>query len=405
MGNLRRLLTLLALFVFFWPMGNPDDPSVPGLLASQNYAFLIAITWAGILLGIISEGWKEGDGVLDALFLAFFMLGVFEVLFSLSLGGKINALHLIPLLYTTYFLGRLVDPDDFAGYLPYVFALGILFVFLTAAYQLVMYAGMQMRFGTRTAFFAPVGIVFGTYMLTREEGLLRRGIFLGTVILSVVVLVLFGNRTAYLSVFVLFTLLLWVTRLERKVRAALLTVSGIIASGIFGVLALGTAYVGPIFLRYVFQRFMSIFTKLGKGQDLSVIIRKYDIANALDRWRLEPFFGRSISDYLLRGLEGSKIIVVDNSFVTFLWKYGALGLTVFLSLLLYSTYALWKLLKVELSPFTLLTLLTLVNLLVISISTSVFTTYVHVANLSLLLGIVSTKLGDVRPYNTGSEAR
>ena len=391
MGNLRRLLTFLTLFVFFWPMGNPDDPSVPGLLASKNYLFLLALTWAGILIGLVSDGMREGDGILDALVVVFLLMSVFEVLYSLSLGGKILALHLIPMLYSTYFLGRIADGDEVERFLPYVFALGILFVFLTAAYQLVMYAGMQMRFGTRTAFFSPVGITFGTYMFNRERSLWRKGIFLGTVLLSAVVLLLFGNRTAYLSVFVLFLLLLWGSRRARNLRSMLLTIAGIGAVGAGSVLALGSLYVGPVFVLYVLNRFLSLFTRVSRGQDPSLLVRKYDIAGAMERWGWQPFFGRSISDYMLRGLEGSKLLIVDNAYVTFLWKYGAVGLMTFLALLGYSLYVVLDLFRRDTGPLITLLVLLFFDLLVISVSTSVFNAYVHVASLFLLLGIASSR--------------
>lgn len=391
MGNVRRIVTFLALFVLFWVMANPDDPSVPGLVASKNYAFILAVSWFGTLAGIASNGVRKGDDLMDAIMVSFFLLSVFEVMYSLSLGGRVIALHLIPMLYSTYFLGRMADWRVFERYLPYVFALGILFVFLSSAYQMIMYAGMQLRFGTRTAFFAPVGITFGTYMFNRERPLWKKGIFLGTVLLSSVVLLLFGNRTAYLSVFVLLLILLWGSRRARNLKSMLLTIGGMVASGVGSVLTLGTLYVGPVFITYVLNRFLSIFTRLGKGEDPSVMVRKYDIASAMERWGWQPFFGRSISDYMLRGLEGSKLLFVDNAYVTFLWKYGAVGLMVFLILIGYALYLSLHLFRREVSPFNTFLILLLADLIVISISTSVFTTYVHVAALSLLLGVASSK--------------
>jgi len=393
MGNLRRLLTFLALFVFFWPIGNPDDPLSPGLYGSKNYLFLVLVAWFGTLVGLVSRGWKRGDDLMDVIVLSFLILGVFEVLYSLSLGGKIIFMHPIPFLYTVYFLGRLVDPDEFERYLPYVFVLGIFFIFLTTAYQVVLLFTFKFRFGTRTAFFAPVGIAFSIYMFNRVNSLKEKVMYLLAMVLSVVVLVLFGNRTAYLSLFVLLGLTLVISRMAKNLRSMLVTMGSVVAVGTLSVTLLGIMYMGPIFVIYVAQRFLSIFTKLGKGQDPSVMIRKYDMVNALDRWAWQPFFGRSPSDYMLRGIEGSTILFVDNAFVTLLWKYGAVGLMLFLTFLGYSSYLIWRLLKVEKTPFTLLTVFIFVNLLVISISTSVFTTYVHVASLSLLLGVASRKLG------------
>ncbi len=391
MGNVRRLVTFLSLFVLLWTMGNPDDPSVPGLVASKNYAFILFLSWSGILVGLVANGIRKGDGLMDAFMVTFFLLSVFEVMYSLSLGKRVIALHLIPMLYSTYFLGRLSDWREFERYLPYVFALGILLVFLTTVYQMLMYAGLQLRFGTRTAFFSPVGVTFGAYMFNRERSLWKRGIFLGVVLLSAVVLLLFGNRTAYLSVFVLLLILLWGSRRARNLRSMLLTMGGIGAAGVGSVFLLGTLYVGPVFITYVLNRFLSLFTRLGKGEDPSVLIRKYDIANAMERWGWQPFFGRSISDYMLRGLEGSKLLFVDNAYVTLLWKYGAVGLMGFITLLGYALYLSFDLFRRDMSPFNTLLILLFADLLVISISTSVFTTYVHVAALSLLLGVASSK--------------
>ena len=393
MGNLRRLLTFLALFVFFWPIGNPDDPLSPGLYGSENYLFIVAVAWFGILVGLMSRGWEKGDDLMDTIVLSLLLLGVFEVLYSLSLGGKILFMHPIPFLYTVYFLGRLVDPEEFERYLPYVFVLGMFFVFLITFYQVVLLSSYKLRFGTRTAFFAPVGVAFSIYMFNRTDSLREKAMYLLTMVLSVVVMTLFGNRTAYLSLFVLLGLTLIISRIVRNLRSMLVTMGSVAAVGTMSVALLGIMYMGPIFVIYVVQRFFSIFTKLGKGRDPSVMIRKYDIAHALDRWVWQPFFGRSPSDYMLRGIEGSTILFVDNAFVTLLWKYGAVGLLLFLTFLGYSAYLIWNLLKVEKTPFTLLTAFIFVNLLVISISTSVFTTYVHVASLSLLLGVASRKRG------------
>jgi hypothetical protein len=353
---------------------------------------LVAVTWFGILVGITAGRWKRGSDIMDALVLSIFSIGAFEVLYSLSIGGKVTFMHPIPFLYTAYFLGRLVDPRDFERYLPYVFSLGILFIFLTTLYDVLLFMGQKFRFGTRTAFFSPVGIVFGIYMFNVESAVRKKLLFLLVVVLSIVVLVLFGNRTAYLSLFVLLGALLVISRVEGKLRPVLITMGSMVASGTLSVVGLGVLYAGPLFIIRVVNRFASIFTRLGKGQDTSVLIRKYDIANAIERWSWEPFFGRSLSASMLRSIEGSTLMFVDNTFVTILWKYGAIGLTVFLTFLLYSAHLIWELLKRERTPFTLLLAFNFVNLLMMSISTSVFTTYVHVASLSVLLGVASTKL-------------
>jgi MFS family permease len=252
-----------------------------------------------------------------------------------------------------------------------------------------------LRFGYRNAFFTPTILGISLYLISDERNLYKRFLYLLSILLSVAVIILGGNRTNYIVVFAILLLLIFYRWYKRE---SVLKQSSVILISFTITIALGLSFgyimFGKAFLLYVFSRFSTLLSPHETLTDPSAQIRAYDFSLALSRFSLSPAFGRAEMDILTRWIEGSTLFFVDNSFINVLWKMGLFGFGVYILMLSYSLYIVIRgvLMKYDLAFFT---LLLFISLLILSLTTSSLIYYIHIAVLMVCVGVISKKLSEV----------
>jgi hypothetical protein len=397
MGDLRRVENLIPLTVLFLGLINPHPSEAFGYRAVLVVYFMLLLTFWGIALNLAYSKFPKADPILTNLIIAFALTHTFSLISALAFGRKIfgNEHMFIPYFYLAYFLGLFANFKVLSRWIPTLFVFSVFFIFSEVLVDMFKEYNPTFRFGYRNAFFTPTILGISLYLISDERNPYKRLLYLLSILLSVAVIILGGNRTNYIVVFAILLLLIfyrWYKGESVLKQSSVILISFTITI-ILG-LSFGYIMFGKAFLLYVFSRFSTLLSPHETLTDPSAQIRAYDFSLALNRFSLSPAFGRAEMDILTRWIEGSALFFVDNSFINVLWKMGLFGFGVYILMLSYSLYIVIRgvLMKYDLAFFT---LLLFVSLLILSLTTSSLIYYIHIAVLMVCVGVVSRKLSEV----------
>ncbi len=404
MGNLRRLLTFIALAAVGWVITYPNYSEIRSpftgifkiliILPHMSYPiFALMLIVLGITIGLIGRCWRKGYPEVDAVVFLLSTLPIFGIMFGLAKENDFPGITVYLFLYLGYFLGKMVVKDVFIRYLNRLIVLSAVLIFFFTLLDMLFFALYKSRFGTRSLAFSPIWIVYSAYMVIyhREDGFFLRMLFVLGGFASLIALFISGFRTAQFSTLFLFLVLFALLMAEDAAKALKITLSflSVVGGGIILALATTTLVVGPVLVEYFKSRLTSIVqTLMSGGKDLALQIREMDIAQALAHWAEDPLFGASPSDWITRVFfDWSRWKFIDNTYVMFIWKYGIIGVvSLALFLLLVAFYTLRSVVK-DRTPFNVLILLSLLNFIILGATTSILFSYTHIAYLSVLLGV------------------
>jgi hypothetical protein len=397
MGDLRRVENLIPLTVLFLGIINPHPSEAFGYKAVLVVYFMLLLTFLGITLNLAYSRFPKADPILTNLIIAFALTHTFSLISALAFGRKIfgNEHMFIPYFYLAYFLGLFADVKVLSRWIPTLFVFSVFFIFSEVLVDMFKEYNPTFRFGYRNAFFTPTILGISLYLISDERNLYKRLLYLLSILLSVAVIILGGNRTNYIVVFAILLLLIFYRWYKRE---SVLKQSSVILISFTITIALGLSFgyimFGKAFLLYVFSRFSTLLSPHETLTDPSAQIRAYDFSLALSKFSLSPAFGRAEMDILTRWIEGSALFFVDNSFINVLWKMGLFGFGVYILMLSYSLYIVIRgvLMKYDLAFFT---LLLFISLLILSFTTSSLIYYIHIAVLMVCVGVISRKLSEV----------
>jgi hypothetical protein len=397
MGDLRRVENLIPLTVLFLGIINPHPSEAFGYRAVLVVYFMLLLTFLGITLNLAYSKFPKADPILSNLIIAFALTHTFSLISALGFGRKIfgNEHMFIPYFYLAYFLGLFANFKVLSRWIPTLFVFSVFFIFSEVLVDMFKEYNPTFRFGYRNAFFTPTILGISLYLISDERKLYKRLLYLLSILLSVTVIILGGNRTNYIVVFATLFLLIFYRWYKGE---SVLKQSSVILISFTITIALGLSFgyimFGKAFLLYVFSRFSTLLSPHETLTDPSAQIRAYDFSLALSRFSLSPAFGRAEMDILTRWIEGSALFFVDNSFINVLWKMGLFGFGVYILMLSYSLYIVIRgvLMKYDLAFFT---LLLFISLLILSLTTSSLIYYIHIAVLMVCVGVISRKLSEV----------
>jgi hypothetical protein len=397
MGDLRRVENLIPLTVLFLGIINPHPSEAFGYKAVLVVYFMLLLTFLGIALNLAYSRFPKADPILINLIIAFALTHTFSLISAIAFGRKIfgNEHMFIPYFYLAYFLGLFANFKVLSRWIPILFVFSVFFIFSEVLVDMFKEYNPTLRFGYRNAFFTPTILGISLYLISDERNLYKRFLYLLSILLSVAVIILGGNRTNYIVVFAILLLLIFYRWYKRE---SVLKQSSVILISFTITIALGLSFgyimFGKAFLLYVFSRFSTLLSPHETLTDPSAQIRAYDFSLALSRFSLSPAFGRAEMDILTRWIEGSTLFFVDNSFINVLWKMGLFGFGVYILMLSYSLYTVIRgiLMKYDFAFFT---LLLFVSLLILAFTTSSLIYYIHIAVLMVCVGVISRKLSEV----------
>ncbi|MDT7903955.1 MAG: hypothetical protein RQ967_01915 [Candidatus Caldipriscus sp.] len=397
MGDLRRVENLIPLTVLSLGIINPHPSEAFGYRAVLVVYFMLLLTFLGITLNLAYSKFPKADPILSNLIIAFALTHTFSLISALGFGRKIfgNEHMFIPYFYLAYFLGLFANFKVLSRWIPTLFVFSVFFIFSEVLVDMFKEYNPTFRFGYRNAFFTPTILGISLYLISDERNLYKRLLYLLSILLSVAVIILGGNRTNYIVVFATLFLLIFYRWYKGE---SVLKQSSVILISFTITIALGLLFgylmFGKAFLLYVFSRFSTLLSPHETLTDPSAQIRAYDFSLALSRFSLSPAFGRAEMDILTRWIEGSALFFVDNSFINVLWKMGLFGFGVYILMLSYSLYIVIRgvLMKYDLAFFT---LLLFISLLILSLTTSSLIYYIHIAVLMVCVGVISRKLSEV----------
>jgi hypothetical protein len=397
MGDLRRVENLIPLTVLSLGIINPHPSEAFGYRAVLVVYFMLLLTFLGIALNLAYSKFPKADPILSNLIIAFALTHTFSLISALGFGRKIfgNEHMFIPYFYLAYFLGLFANFKVLSRWIPTLFVFSVFFIFSEVLVDMFKEYNPTFRFGYRNAFFTPTILGISLYLIYDERNLYKRLLYLLSILLSVAVIILGGNRTNYIVVFAILFLLIFYRWYKGE---SVLKQSSVILISFTITIALGLSFgylmFGKAFLLYVFSRFSTLLSPHETLTDPSAQIRAYDFSLALSRFSLSPAFGRAEMDILTRWIEGSALLFVDNSFINVLWKMGLFGFGVYILMLSYSLYIVIRgvLMKYDLAFFT---LLLFISLLILSLTTSSLIYYIHIAVLMVCVGVISRKLSEV----------
>jgi hypothetical protein len=397
MGDLRRVENLIPLTVLFLGIINPHPSEAFGYRAVLVVYFMLLLTFLGIALNLAYSKFPKADPILSNLIIAFALTHTFSLISALGFGRKIfgNEHMFIPYFYLAYFLGLFANFKVLSRWIPTLFVFSVFFIFSEVLVDMFKEYNPTFRFGYRNAFFTPTILGISLYLIYDERNLYKRLLYLLSILLSVAVIILGGNRTNYIVVFAILFLLIFYRWYKGE---SVLKQSSVILISFTITIALGLSFgylmFGKAFLLYVFSRFSTLLSPHETLTDPSAQIRAYDFSLALSRFSLSPAFGRAEMDILTRWIEGSALFFVDNSFINVLWKMGLFGFGVYILMLSYSLYIVIRgvLMKYDLAFFT---LLLFISLLILSLTTSSLIYYIHIAVLMVCVGVISKRLSEV----------
>jgi hypothetical protein len=397
MGDLRRVENLIPLTVLSLGIINPHPSEAFGYRAVLVVYFMLLLTFLGIALNLAYSKFPKADPILSNLIIAFALTHTFSLISALAFGRKIfgNEHMFIPYFYLAYFLGLFANFKVLSRWIPTLFVFSVFFIFSEVLVDMFKEYNPTFRFGYRNAFFTPTILGISLYLIYDERNLYKRLLYLLSILLSVAVIILGGNRTNYIVVFAtlfLLTFYRWYKGESVLKQSSVILISFIITIALG--LSFGYLMFGKAFLLYVFSRFSTLLSPHETLTDPSAQIRAYDFSLALSRFSLSPAFGRAEMDILTRWIEGSALFFVDNSFINVLWKMGLFGFGVYILMLSYSLYIVIRgvLMKYDLAFFT---LLLFISLLILSLTTSSLIYYIHIAVLMVCVGVISRKLSEV----------
>jgi hypothetical protein len=358
---------------------------------------MLLLTFLGIALNLAYSKFSKVDPILSNLIIAFALTHTFSLISALAFGRKIfgNEHMFIPYFYLAYFLGIFANFKVLSRWIPPLFVFSVFFIFSEVLVDMFKEYNPTFRFGYRNAFFTPTILGISLYLISDERKLYKRLLYLLSILLSVAVIILGGNRTNYIVVFAILLLLIFYRWYKGE---SVLKQSSVILISFTITIALGLLFgylmFGKAFLLYVFSRFSTLLSPHETLTDPSAQIRAYDFSLALNRFSLSPAFGRAEMDILTRWIEGSALFFVDNSFINVLWKMGLFGFGVYILMLSYSLYIVIRgvLMKYDFAFFT---LLLFISLLILSFTTSSLIYYIHIAVLMVCVGVISRKLSEV----------
>jgi len=376
---------------------NPHPSEAFGYRAVLVVYFMLLLTFLGITLNLAYSKFPKADPILSNLIIAFALTHTFSLISALGFGRKIfgNEHMFIPYFYLAYFLGLFANFKVLSRWIPTLFVFSVFFIFSEVLVDMFKEYNPTFRFGYRNAFFTPTILGISLYLISDERNLYKRLLYLLSILLSVAVIILGGNRTNYIVVFATLFLLIFYRWYKGE---SVLKQSSVILISFTITIALGLLFgylmFGKAFLLYVFSRFSTLLSPHETLTDPSAQIRAYDFSLALSRFSLSPAFGRAEMDILTRWIEGSALFFVDNSFINVLWKMGLFGFGVYILMLSYSLYIVIRgvLMKYDLAFFT---LLLFISLLILSLTTSSLIYYIHIAVLMVCVGVISRKLSEV----------
>jgi hypothetical protein len=397
MGDLRRVENLIPLTVLFLGIINPHPSEAFGYRAVLVVYFMLLLTFLGIALNLAYSRFPKADSILSNLIIAFALTHTFSLISALAFGRKIfgNEHMFIPYFYLAYFLGLFANFKVLSRWIPPLFVFSVFFIFSEVLVDMFKEYNPTFRFGYRNAFFTPTILGISLYLISDERNLYKRLLYLLSILLSVAVIILGGNRTNYIVVFATLFLLIFYRWYKGE---SVLKQSSVILISFTITIALGLSFgyimFGKAFLLYVFSRFSTLLSPHETLTDPSAQIRAYDFSLALSRFSLSPAFGRAEMDILTRWIEGSALFFVDNSFINVLWKMGLFGFGVYILMLSYSLYIVIRgvLMKYDFAFFT---LLLFISLLILSLTTSSLIYYIHIAVLMVCVGVISKRLSEV----------
>lgn len=399
MGNLRRVENLIPLTVLFLSLINPHPSEAFGYRAVLVVYFIILLVFVGILWNFAFLPIPKTDNTLNYLVIVFIAIYIFSLISALGLEKtlRFDEHRFIPLLYASYFLGTFADEKNFPKVMPAVFMVSSVFILLEVFIDIFKEYNPTFRFGYRNVFYTPFIFAISVYLMSDERSGIRKVLYFFAAFISLICMVLFGNRTNYLSLGVL-TLLIFVYAGFKgniiKVKDYIINTIGTLS--ITGLLGLGIGYVmfGYGFLLYVFWRISSLFIPSETIYDPAAQIRIYDYSLAFQRFSLSPAFGQTEFDILIRWIQGKIVNFVDNSFITVLWKMGIFGFAIYVVLLIYSFAIVLKgVLKKD--DFAFFTLLLFISFLITSLTTTILIYYIHIAPLMICVGIVAKRLSNI----------
>ncbi|MEO0147689.1 MAG: hypothetical protein ABIL26_07670 [candidate division WOR-3 bacterium] len=397
MGNLRRIENLIPLTVLFLALINPHPSEVFGYRAVLVVYFIIFIVFFGIFWNLAFLPLPKGDNILNYLVIAFLMTYILSIISALGLEKtlRLDEHRFIPFLFASYFLGIFADKREVPKVLPFIFMASSVFILLEIIVDIFKEYNPIFRFGYRNVFYTPFIFAISVYLMSEEKSGIRKILYFLAAFISLVCIVLFGNRTNYISLGVLTALIFIYAAFKGKsIKSYIINAFGTLSiTGLLG-LGMGYAMFGYAFLIYVFLRISTLFTPSETIYDPAAQIRIYDYSLAFQRFYLSPFFGQTEFDMLTRWIEGKIVNFVDSSFITVLWKMGIFGFTIYLALLIYSFAIVLKgVLRKD--DFAFFTLLLFTSFLITSLTTTILIYYIHIAPLMICVGIVAKRLSDI----------
>ncbi len=361
MGNLRRIKNIIPLIVLFISVVNFHPSDVFGYFAVALVSFLASTVYAQKL--------------------------------------KVDENVLIPFLFLSYFIGLYGDRKVLEKAIPLIFLISSPLILFTTVMDIFKGFNTTLRFGYRNVFFTPFIISLSLFLMPEAKRKMRLVYFL-IILISTASMILFGNRTNYIALATLIAMIVAYRLLFFGLKKMMVQVGSIFLTFVGGMVSgvvLGYIMFGPLFIFYILGRFLSIFKIFsGETMDASAQIRIYDYSLAIDRFGQSPMFGKTVSDVLVRWVEGKIIGMVDNTYITVMWKLGMFGLGIFLVML---TYAFYTTVRATLkgSRFAFITLMLFVSLLIISTTTTALIMYIHIAALMVCVGVVGSYLMSDNP--------
>jgi hypothetical protein len=240
---------------------------------------MLFLTFLGIALNLAYSRFPNADPILSNLIIAFALTHTFSLISALAFGRKIfgNEHMFIPYFYLAYFLGLFANFKVLSRWIPTLFVFSVFFIFSEVLVDMFKEYNPTFRFGYRNAFFTPTILGISLYLISDERNLYKRLLYLLSILLSVAVIILGGNRTNYIVVFAILLLLIFYRWYKRE---SVLKQSSVIFISFTITIALGLLFgylmFGKAFLLYVFSRFSTLLSPHETLNDPSTQIRAYD---------------------------------------------------------------------------------------------------------------------------------
>ena len=348
---------------------------------------------------------RFGAFIEDKLFILFMLSLLFSIFVSLANGHKVKniaAAFLILFFYTGYLVGRVyMDDETDWKRLKWILLISV----FPASFELLYQIPYAELFGIARLLFLQTFTILIAFVIALNELAYGRQsvkgkLFYNLVALTAIITIFVSlNRTNWV-IYTLAVLMLyfwWASVLKIEMKPILNTFV-IWILGIMLTLLILPSKFGLGFLISLIQR---VYTFSNLGRDISVVLRKFDIATVAKLIGDSPIWGHGMGAEMWRPWRHKFTTFIDNDYMVVMWHYGLLGLASLLAFWLSGIWDSYKLMRsVEKHEFKILYITTTtvgLLFLVNSLAETIFTTRPHIAIYMMMVGMGVTRYRVLTP--------